>query len=365
MRNILLLITFSALVITSCGPKNEYRITGTLTGKDSVQLFLMKRDAGTWVSLDSAMVSDGSFAFSGLIDSPEMYYLSDASREIFIPVFVEQSPMTIDITIDSLMKSEIKGSKTHDVYVEFTNLTEPLNKEMNEIYAQYKKASEAGDEAGMSAADSMYEAAEAKKKELILEFAKNHPGTVVAPYLILRNIYQFELPEIEEVVVVLDTNLGNCIYYSDLLKRRDILRSVQIGMPAPDFTQNDTAGNPLTLSSLRGKWLLVDFWASWCGPCRAENPNVVDAWKKYHDKGFDVLGVSLDKSRDKWIEAIHSDDLTWNQVSDLQYWNNAASTLYGISSIPSNVLLDPEGNIVAWNLRGEDLPAKLEEVLKP
>ncbi|MBC8435988.1 MAG: TlpA family protein disulfide reductase, partial [Bacteroidetes bacterium] len=108
-----------------------------------------------------------------------------------------------------------------------------------------------------------------------------------------------------------------------------------------------------------------DFWASWCGPCRAENPNVVEAWKKYHKKGFDILGVSLDRNKEKWIEAIDKDDLTWNQVSDLQYWSNDASKLYGVNSIPANVLIDPEGIIIARNLRGEDLQLKLEEILGP
>ena len=149
------------------------------------------------------------------------------------------------------------------------------------------------------------------------------------------------------------------------MDRVEILRSVQIGQPAPDFTQNDTAGNPLTLSSLKGKYLLVDFWASWCSPCRTENPNVVEAWKKYHKKGFDILGVSLDRNRDKWIEAIDKDDLTWNHVSDLQYWSNAAAKLYGVNLIPANVLLDPEGIIIGRNLKGEDLQLELEGILGP
>ncbi|MBL6950921.1 MAG: TlpA family protein disulfide reductase, partial [Bacteroidales bacterium] len=252
-----------------------------------------------------------------------------------------------------------------DVYKEYITLSEPINNEMSAIYKEYRKAKEADDVAGIARADSLYEVAEAQKKELIVQFAKEHNSSVVAPYLILRNAYQFELPELEEVSVVLDTNMNGSSYYDKLMDRVEILKSVQIGQPAPDFTQNDTAGNPLTLSSLQGKYLLVDFWASWCGPCRAENPNVVEAWKKYHKKGFDILGVSLDRNKEKWIEAIDKDDLTWNQVSDLQYWSNDASKLYGVNSIPANVLIDPEGIIIARNLRGEDLQLKLEEILGP
>ncbi|HHM20572.1 MAG TPA: TlpA family protein disulfide reductase [Bacteroidetes bacterium] len=134
------------------------------------------------------------------------------------------------------------------------------------------------------------------------------------------------------------------------------------GSLAPDFTMNTPDGQPLKLSDLRGKILLLDFWASWCGPCRRENPNVVAAYKKYHDKGFDVLGVSLDRDKNRWLQAIERDGLIWNHVSDLKGWKNEAAKLYGVSSIPATVLLDREGKIIARNLRGPQLEAKLKEI---
>jgi peroxiredoxin len=170
---------------------------------------------------------------------------------------------------------------------------------------------------------------------------------------------------LEEVVVVFDTSMNNSVYMQLLKKRVEILRSVAIGQAAPDFTMNDSTGAPVTLSQLNGKYLLVDFWASWCSPCRVENPNVVRAWKAFHSKGFDILGVSFDKNRDKWVEAIQHDNLAWTHVSDLKGWGNAAGKLYGINSIPSNVLLNPDQKIIARNLRGEDLMKKLEEIFGP
>jgi peroxiredoxin len=133
-----------------------------------------------------------------------------------------------------------------------------------------------------------------------------------------------------------------------------------------NFTQNDTLGKPVSLASFKGKYVLVDFWASWCGPCRRENPNVVKTYNTYKDKGFQILSVSLDQpgAKDKWIKAIHDDNLTWTHVSDLQYWDNEVAKQYGIQAIPANFLLDPDGKIIAKNLRGEDLAAKLSTVLK-
>ena len=138
-----------------------------------------------------------------------------------------------------------------------------------------------------------------------------------------------------------------------------------IGTQSLDFTQPDTTGVPVSLSSFRGKYVLVDFWASWCRPCRDENPNVVENYNKFSKKNFTVLGVSLDRpgQKEKWLEAIHTDKLTWTQVSDLQFWNNAAAQLYKVKGIPQNFLVDPEGKIVAKNLRGPELEAKLCEIL--
>ncbi len=139
-------------------------------------------------------------------------------------------------------------------------------------------------------------------------------------------------------------------------------QATQVNQQAIDFTQNDTLGNPISLKDFRGKYVLVDFWASWCGPCRAENPNVVAAFKKYSSKNFTILGVSFDQTKERWLEAIHEDGLTWNHVSDLQYWNNAVGKLYGIQAIPTNILVDPNGKIIAKNIRGEELQNTLAKI---
>jgi peroxiredoxin len=151
--------------------------------------------------------------------------------------------------------------------------------------------------------------------------------------------------------------------YIALAERAEILKRVAVGQKAPDFTLNDPEGNPVSLSSLQGKYVMIDFWASWCRPCRQENPNVVRMYNKYRDKGFEILGVSLDEDRNKWVKAIEDDQLTWTHVSDLQRWGSAPGKLYGVNSIPHTVLIDPAGIIIANNLRGAALEQKLQEIL--
>ena len=151
-----------------------------------------------------------------------------------------------------------------------------------------------------------------------------------------------------------------------ILKQRvDVMKKVAVGQKAPDFTMNNVDGNPVALSSKIGtKLLLIDFWAGWCGPCRRENPNVVKVYNEFHKKGFDVFGVSLDKTKEEWVKAIADDKLAWAHVSDLQYWSNAAAKIYAVNSIPANFLLDETGTIIGKNLRGEDLYNKVKEVLE-
>jgi peroxiredoxin len=166
------------------------------------------------------------------------------------------------------------------------------------------------------------------------------------------------------MVTILDKTLDSSVYTVDLKGKVEILKNVQVGKNAPDFTLNDTTGNPVSMSSLKGKYLLIDFWAAWCGPCRRENPNNVKLYKEFNKKGFEILGVSLDTDRNDWVEAIKSDKLAWTQVSDLKGWKSSAGKLYGVNSIPHTILVDKEGVIIARNLRGKELDAKLRELFK-
>jgi peroxiredoxin len=196
------------------------------------------------------------------------------------------------------------------------------------------------------------------------EYAVANRNSVVAAYYGL--LYLNEPGKAENVQMLYDTltpAVKKSYFGGKLESIVSSATKTAVGQMAPEFSQADTSGNPISLSSLRGKYVLIDFWASWCGPCRQENPNIVKAYAAYKDKGFDILGVSLDQQKSDWLKAIETDKLYWNQVSDLKYWENDVAKLYGIQSIPASFLLDKEGRIIAKNLRGAELEAKLAELM--
>ena len=367
MKQFMVTLLIGAVLASCSFEKDTFTINGSITGIDSGMIFLQKydNDLSDWIRLDSAALDKGNFTFNGKVTMPEMWHLSMPGNQVFLPVFVEPGDLNVRIIADSMDLSEVTGSVAHDLYLSYLKQIDSLDKIQTALYKEYKSAKENEDEAGMKKADSLSTVLDNEIKKQLLAFVKKNNTSVASPYIIMKNSWQFELPELEEVVVVFDTSMNNSVYMQLLKKRVEILRSVAIGQAAPDFTMNDSTGAPVTLSQLNGKYLLVDFWASWCSPCRVENPNVVRAWKAFHSKGFDIMGVSFDKNRDKWVEAIQHDNLAWTHVSDLKGWGNAAGKLYGINSIPSNVLLNPDQKIIARNLRGEDLMKKLEEIFGP
>jgi len=363
MKNLIYLFVITA-IFASCSSEPGFVLKADIEGSDSITFVLQKREAGQLVTLDSATSKGGSFKMEGAVTFPEQVQLIALNTRNRTSFYLENSNITITGKLDSLFDAKVTGSKTNDEYLAYVELNKPLSEKYQALVTEYQAARAQNDEKKMTEIRDQAMEVEGEMEKTQLDFIKNNPSSYITPSLLRSLSYQMTGAQIEEAVAALDTNVAKVPVIQELKARAVALKAVAVGQKAPDFTQNDVDGNPVSLSSKVGsKLLLIDFWAAWCGPCRQENPHVVSVFKEFNKKGFDVFGVSLDQSKEDWVKAIADDKLTWTQVSDLQYWNNAAAKLYAVNSIPANFLLDENGVIIATNLRGEALYNKVKEVL--
>ncbi len=363
MKNVLISL-IAVLLLFSCSKEPKYTINGNIIGLDDGKVLMQQKVDGEWINLDSAIVEKGKFILEGSVNMPEYFILKISDTLNPIQLFVENSEINININTDSLANTEIIGSESNIVFEKFNKKIEEYSIQMKNLYNDYMQANMSGDVDKVKEIEDKYTNVYDEQNDFISKFIGENANSVVAPFVVSRYmIHQLELPQLDSIVKLFDVSLAESKYIKKINERISILDKVAIGKDFVDFTMNDTLENPVSLSDYVGKsYILIDFWAAWCNPCRRENPNLVDNYAKYHDKGFEIFGVSFDKKKEAWIKAIKQDNITWPQVSDLGYWNNAAGKLYGINSIPSNVLLDKEGKIIAKNVRGEELGIKLAEI---
>jgi peroxiredoxin len=361
----LFIALLAVVIMASCSkaPKNQFTITGSVDSVFNAAVYLQRRVDAPMITLDSAQIVNGKFSFKGTIEYPEVYYITIPATRSSVPFFVEPAGITVNIKTKDINKTKIIGSKTQTEYDRYLDQLDGYNAKIRDSYQMYNAAVEVKDPVKAQYYDSLTNAIDQEREQFSKKYALDNNKSWISPYIIFRNSWSYDMEELDKSLSNFDTTLSHSLYTGILKTYLGTLKRVAVGQRFVPFSMADSSGIPVALASLVGQnYLLVDFWASWCSPCRKENPNVVALYKQYHDSGLDILGVSFDSNRDRWLAAIKDDGLTWNHVSDLSGWENKAGKLYGIRSIPSNMLIDPSGTIIAKNVMGDDLKKKLEEL---
>ena len=379
MKKIAFLSICCLLAISSCTDENNQSFT--LKGKlgnwsDPATIYLSYWDDGNEY-LDTTRLSKGNFSFEGTIGEPAparlildytgegMGQAAQAGHILYL--YLENGKVKMK-SPDSLQNSQFVNSpinEAHLAYLDFIGgQIQDLATRMNEKVMQATPEQQ-NDSAFNAQLNQEYRQLLDERTQKQQQYVRDHPDSYFSVVALSESVSSdFDVEEIEPLFLSIDEKYRTSFPGKAFAQRIEAAKTIGIGKKAPGFTQNDPDGNPVSLSDFQGKYVLLDFWASWCGPCRQENPNLVKAYAAYKDKGFEILGVSLDNKdgKEAWVKAIEKDGLTWTQVSDLNSWNNEVARFYGVRAVPQSYLIDPQGVIVAQNLRGEALEAKLKEI---
>ncbi len=366
MKNqILLFISILFFSLNSIAQDSSFIINGQLEKINQGTIYLNIYEGDKTVK-DSAIIEEGSFTFKGYVQSPFFATLTmPVKPEDYYTFYIEPTTINISGRGDSLKLLTAKGSKLNDDDKLLTERMKSIAK-WEEVNSKiYEQAYKEKNKQVMDSLDEVDFDVLKEKRKVVSSFIKENPNSMRSAMAITEYYgYYAEASDVEPLYNLLSPYIKNSPKGIEIKKLVDTYSNVAVGKIAPEITQSTPGGESLSLSSLHGKYVLVDFWASWCGPCRRENPNVVEAYNLFKDKGFTIFGVSYDTKKDRWKTAIDDDKLNWHQVSDLQGWKNSTSDQYGIKAIPSNLLLDKDGKIIAKNIFGKKLTDKLSELMK-
>ena len=374
MKCILKIFSFFLLMcpVLCFAQQDTFTISGTVNSPEIKTLYFTQttfystNQKGNVQKID---VLDGKFSIKGMIDEPLPAFLSlveDYKKIGTQPkqFILDKGIISVEISSD-LASALVKGSKAQDDLVQYNIEQAPYSTKINDINNEAQRLSTSG-----IAADSIgrlfripFRDASRALADFQRKFVQKNSSAFIS-LLLIPNIAGStnNYIEADSLLSALTDNIESSATAKSIRGYLVSQKKTSIGALAPDFRLADTSGNKIALSDLKGKYVLLDFWAAWCGPCRQENPNVVQAFKTYKNDGFTVFGVSLDREKRSWLKAINDDNLQWQHVSDLKYWGSEAAILYGITSIPRNFLLNPSGKIIGRDLRGQDLLDKLEEL---
>ncbi len=385
MKKIILSLLAVATIV-SCNKvgNNEFEIEGNSSGfKDGRNVYLKMQDTVTnsLVNLDTVKIENGKFIFKGAVTEPSLHFIAIDSTENQIPFILEEGNITVAVNKDTIFKSIVGGTYSNDQLVAYSKETEKIQKKVQKFQEvnreKLQQAQISADTVTMNALMKEYKTFQDQFKDVSLKHVEDHPKSYISLFFIKQflNDPSFDMARATKMYENLDPSLKNTKEGKSIKKSLDGLKttekksnvsssSVEIGTMAPDFSAPNTDGKETSLKSALGKLTLIDFWASWCGPCRKENPNVVALYKDFHAKGLNIIGVSLDEKADKWKEAIAKDQLTWTQISNLKGWEDPIAKRYFVDGIPATFLLDEKGIIIARDLRGAELRAKVASILK-
>ncbi|MGM0463963.1 MAG: thioredoxin-like domain-containing protein [Bacteroidota bacterium] len=378
---------FIAILLAGCG-NNKFTIDGELEGADPGSYIYLDKLGGTNLEpYDSVMIADnGSFKFSGEVEHPEFFLLKITDSNFLTTLVEPGDDMTIKADADSLgFTAEVEGSPGTSKMIEYDLRLQQAMDELQELGEIYQSNVDSPDlDQVMTDLDTRAQAILKDMNEYTRNFIDENIESMVSLIALYKQVtpqvYVLNIEEDLEYYKRVDSTLSALYPESEPVKTlhsqlETVISSMEnsdpdagkvgIGTVAPEIALPSPEGDVIKLSSTRGQYVLLDFWAAWCSPCRRENPNLVEAYEKYSDEGFEIFQVSLDQTREAWLEGIEEDKLDdWIHVSDLKYWSSEVVPLYGIESIPTNYLLDQEGRIIAANLRGEALVQKLSELFE-
>ena len=369
MNKILLILGIIATLISCNKSSKDFTLNGNISGEleNGTRVFLKKvGEQNQPMDIDTTTIENGKFTFTGMTDQPEIHYVFIDKIRGNIPFVLEKGTIKVTAQKDSLNYAKLEGTEQNDLFAEYINGSRKISEKAMHINNDRRKASMENDSITMASLNDEFLELQEEAQNFESTYVKEHPNALISALILERMISDPRAPkeDAQKLYDGLTPEIKATKPGKNVGEKLSLGKNTEIGAKAPDFSAPSLSGDQLALKDVLGKVTLIDFWAAWCKPCRAENPNVVNIYKKYHEKGLNIIGVSLDRTAEDWKKAIEEDGLEWNHVSNIAYFDDAIAKLYNIQAIPATFLLDKDGVIVAKNLRGPALEEKIASMLQ-